>query len=228
MGISKTQKQGVVTICKCGCGEEFIAFPVYRNKVDGGGLRIPDYKRGHHPNCRKTQTGQKPTWNKGLKKSDHPSISRMGFQNGHKPHNDWSHVNLMLRENAEIREKWLAAKKGQIAWNTGLTKSEYPNGIATGETHGNWKGGDGGFRDTAEWKTLRYAVMRRDKWTCQECGDHNHVGRGSRIVLEVHHIIAAVHDNSLVLDPSNLITLCHDCHVATHNYGFKAAKKPGN
>lgn len=228
MGVSKTQAAGVEVVCKCGCGEVFLAFPVYRSKSEGGGLRVPEYKRGHHPNCRKAQLGNVPTWNKGLTKADHPSISRMGFQPGHKPYNDWSKVNALLSENAELRKQWLAAKKGQVAWNKGITKTDYPNGIATGEAHGNWKGGDGGFRDTAEWKTVRYATMRRDKWTCQECGDHNHAGRGSRIILEVHHIVAACHDNSLVLDPSNLVTLCHDCHVETHNYGAKAAKKSGN
>lgn len=227
MAVSKAQKEGVLTICKCGCGTEFRAFPTYRRKSEGGGLRVPEYKRGHHPNGFGTRTGRKPAWNKGLKKSDHPSIERMGFQVGHKPYNDWSKVNQLLKTSSEMKNKWLEAKKGQVAWNKGLTKAEYPNGIATGEAHGNWNGGLRGFRDTAEWKTLRLSIMRRDNWTCQECGDRNHVGRGSRIRLESHHIVAVCHDNSLVSDPNNLITLCHRCHVATHNYGAKAAKKPG-
>lgn len=80
MAVSSAQVARVSTTCKCGCNETFSAFPLYRSKAEGGGLRTPDYKRGHHPNCRKTQTGGKPAWNSGLKKGDHPSIERMGYQ----------------------------------------------------------------------------------------------------------------------------------------------------
>src|ERR1700747_378083 len=119
MGISKAQLEGVLVTCQCGCGEMFRAFPVYRNKSEGGGLRVPEYKRGHHPNCRKTQTGNTPTWNKGLKKGDHPAIERMGFQKNHPVYCDWSHVNQMLRSNPDLRKRWLASKVGQVAWNKG-------------------------------------------------------------------------------------------------------------
>ena len=225
MGISKLQKQRVSITCACGCGEIFLAFPVYRNKTDGGGLRVPEYKRGHHPNTRKNQTGVVPPWNRGLIKTDHPSISRMGFQSGHQPYNDWSHVNQLLASDFEVRKKWLLAKQGQVAWNTGMKKSAYPNGIASGPAHGNWKGGHGGFRDTAEWQDLRKSIHRRDNWTCQACGDRNHKGRGSRIRLDTHHIIAVCEAPELVKEPNNLITLCKPCHAKTHNYGFKAVKK---
>ena len=80
MAVSKAQSQHFLTTCKCGCGEEFSAFPVYRPRSEGGGLQVPDYKRGHHPNCRKTQAGNIPAWNAGLTKEDHPSIVKMGFQ----------------------------------------------------------------------------------------------------------------------------------------------------
>jgi hypothetical protein len=224
MGTSKAQKLGVVVTCQCGCGEQFRAFPIYRNKSEGGGLRVPEYRRGHHPNCRKTQTGNVPVWNKGLQKGDHPSIERMGFQVGHKPYNDWSHVNRLLATNAEIKAKWIAAKIGQVAWNKGKTKAQYANGIAFGPKHGNWKGGFGSARDTADWKTLRLQIMRRDNYTCVECGDSNHVGRGSRIRLEVHHIVAICVDPDLAFDPNNLLTLCRKCHFKTHNFGNKAKK----
>ena len=227
MGISKAQKAGVMVVCKCGCGEEFNAFPVYRSRAEGGGLFTKEYKRGHHPNCKKTQTQNKPTWNKGMTKNDHPSIARMGFQPGHAPYNDWSHVNTLLQTNPAVRQKWLAAKKGQIAWNLGLSGKDYHNPIKTGKDHGNWKGGHGGFRDTAEWKILRLAIHRRDNWTCQECGDRAHKGRGSRINLEVHHIVSVNDAPELIKDPNNLVTLCRNCHFKTHNFGAKARKQSG-
>jgi hypothetical protein len=225
MSVSKAQAERVEVVCSCGCGETFMAFPVYRKKSEGGGLRVPEYKRGHHPNCRKSQNGNAPAWNKGLTKQDHPSIKRMGFQKGHPPHNDWSRVNELLASDADVRRRWLRAKQGQTPWNQGLTKDRYPNGIATGADHGNWKGGHGGMRDTSEWASLRKAVQRRDHYTCQMCGDRNHKGRGSKVVLHVHHIVAVCEDPTQALNPDNLITLCAPCHYETHNYGAKAVSR---
>ena len=220
MSTSKAQREGLTRICKCGCNQEFTAFGVYRKKVDGGGLRFPEYMRGHHPNAKKFKKDE-PTWNKGLKKGDHPSIDRMGFQLGHEPHNNWDKVNDSLKNNSELRKKWLESKKGQVAWNKGITLNEYPNGIATGDKHGNWKGGHRGLVDTSAWKKLRCEILKRDNYTCQECGDKNRIGRGSRCPLEVHHIVAICESLELALNPENLITLCRSCHFKTHNYGFK-------
>ena len=223
MGKSKAQKEKVLVVCKCGCGKEFKAYPKYRPKSEGGGLRVPEYMRGHHPNCIKGITG--PAWNKGLKKGDHPSLEVMGFQPDHKPYNDWSSVNEMISNDPEFKAKWLASKKGQTPWNKGKTKDEYPNGIAQGDKHGNWKGGYRGIIDTAEWQKMRRKIQRRDKFTCQQCGDRNHKGRGSRIKLEVHHIEALCNRPDLAFTPSNLILLCSQCHRNTHNYGTKARIK---
>lgn len=220
-----TYKDRVETVCACGCGETFLATPKYRPRSEGGGLWISPYKRGHHPNCRKNQTDKKPAWNKGLKKGDHPSIERMGYQPGHQPYNNWDHVNEALRTDPELRKRWLESKKTQVAWNKGLTKDQYPNGIASGADHGNWKGGHRGVVDTSTWAQLRRDTYKRDNYTCQECGDRNHEGRGSRIRLEAHHIVAVSENPELALEPENVITLCHDCHVKTHNYGAKAIKQ---
>jgi len=215
MGVSKAQKVRKEYTCQCGCGETFYPFPVYGKK--GEGLIYPIYKRGHHPNCRKS----KPAWNKGLKKGDHPSIEKTGFQKGHKPYNDFSHIHELQRNNAEYRKRWLESKKGQNAWNKGLTKDQYPNGIKTGSDHGNWKGGRNGIKDTSVYKTFTNSILKRDNYTCQHCGDRNHEGRGKRIRLEVHHIIAASEDHTLILTPDNCITLCKNCHIKTDNYGTK-------
>jgi hypothetical protein len=208
-------------VCQCGCKERFKARLNYRHRDRNGKATFPIYKRGHHPNCRKTQTGNIPAWNDGLTKADHPSLERMGFQPGHEPFNDWSKVNERLRNDPKLRKRWLQSKKGQVAWNAGLTKAQYPNGIASGPDHGNWLGGDGGVRDTAAYKEFRRSILKRDRWTCQECGDRNHKGRGSRIVLNVDHIEPICVALDRALDPTNARTLCFECHKKTETYGPK-------
>ena len=217
MSLSTYQSQ----ICRCGCGERFEARLNYRTRDKRGKPTYPRYKRGHHPNCRKTQTSNKPAWNAGMKKGEHPSLERMGFQPGHEAFHDWGPVNERLRNDPKFRARWLKSKKGQVAWNTGLTKEQYPNGIASGAEHGNWLGGHGGIRDTAAFQEFRRAILKRDHWTCVMCGDHNHKGRGSRIVLHVDHIEPICIAPHRALDPTNARTLCFDCHTETETYGPK-------
>jgi hypothetical protein len=219
MSLSKIQQERPVRVCKCGCEQEFRPFPIRIPLKDGGGHRIPEYIRGHHPGPKSTMFGNgKPAWNKGLKKSDHPSIARMGFQPGHAPFNDWSKVNFALKNNPEVRERWLASKKGQAAWNKGLTKFDFANPDYAVKPPSK----RGPVADTRAWKEMRRVIQRRDNFTCQQCGDRNHKGRGSRIRLEVHHIVSVFEDPSRAFDPSNLTLLCADCHRKTHNFGSKA------
>lgn len=187
-------------------------------------MRYPEYIRGHHPNTT-ANTAKRAGWNRGMKKGDHPSLERMGYQPGHKPFNDWSHVNRQLREDPELKARWLQAKKGNPAWNKGLTRDQYPNGIASGPDHGNWAGGYNGLRDTAEYERLRQSILKRDNWTCVLCNDHNHVGRGSRIKLHVDHIVPVCEAPFRIMDPSNLRTLCEPCHFKTETFGSKAVKR---
>jgi hypothetical protein len=156
-----------------------------------------------------------------MKKGDHPAMERMGFQPGHPTFSDWSAVNAALKNDPEFRARWLQSKKGQVAWNRGLTKAQYPNGIASGADHGNWLGGSGGIRDTAAFADFRHMILKRDRWTCQDCGDHNHAGRGSRIVLHVDHIEPVCVAPDRALDPTNARTLCFECHTKTETYGPK-------
>lgn len=69
-------------------------------------------------------------------------------------------------------------------------------------------------------------ILYRDNFTCQRCGEF-HADRSefgipipvSDGTLEVHHIIRVSDggDDS----PQNLMTLCHDCHVAVHREMFQ-------
>lgn len=73
------------------------------------------------------------------------------------------------------------------------------------------KGFDYGFASRRE------AVLHRDNYTCQCCGEKH-------VRLEVHHII--YRSNGGTDDESNLITLCEGCHAKVHNGNIVMTKKP--
>lgn len=64
------------------------------------------------------------------------------------------------------------------------------------------------FYNSKAWRTLRRIVLRRDKFTCQDC-------RANR-AEEVHHKIELtpenINDPMIALNPDNLVALCHSCH----------------
>lgn len=208
--------------CACGCNTTFEARRSYRVLDADGRPTFPDYMRGHHPNCVKNHTTYKTPWNRGLQKGDHPSLERMGFQNGHPCFSDWSHLHERQRNDAAYRERWLAAKREQVPWNKGLTRGQYPNGIATGPEHGNWVGGHGWIRNTTKYREFRITILERDNYTCVQCGDRNRKGRGSRIQLEVDHIEPVCLAPDRIFDPTNARVLCAACHRATDTFGSKA------
>lgn len=65
-----------------------------------------------------------------------------------------------------------------------------------------------GFYQSRAWKELRRQILRRDLYTCEDCG-----GRAT----EVHHGIELTPENisdpSVSLNPKLLHSLCHDCHT---------------
>ncbi len=66
-------------------------------------------------------------------------------------------------------------------------------------------------RKTYAYKVWRKAVLRRDDYTCQHCGN-TYID-----CAEAHHVLsfAVVPENRL--DVSNGVTLCRHCHVAEHS-----------
>lgn len=200
MGISKAQRDCQPIICKCGCGETFKPFPTYRKRADGGGLYTPQFKRGHNPNTIKSIT-ERPAWNKGLKASDHNSISRMGFQKGHPAYNDWTKINERLKKDPAFKAGWVARKKGHIPWNRGSA---------------DWRTVKTGARKRAPWKNLRRLVLERDNYTCQNCGLKTPSDKKAIQILDCHHKIEACVKPDLFLVETNLITLCKPCHLKAH------------
>ena len=59
------------------------------------------------------------------------------------------------------------------------------------------------------WKKLANKIRKRDKYTCQKCGSHEH--------LQVHHKKYIKNRLAWEYDESNLITLCSDCHKKIHD-----------
>jgi len=61
--------------------------------------------------------------------------------------------------------------------------------------------------DPETWNRIRQHVLQRDSYTCQGCA-------AACTVLNVHHIVPLSRGGSD--DPSNLHTLCNDCHAKIH------------
>lgn len=91
-------------------------------------------------------------------------------------------------------------------------KSQTGKPRARGPANKNYKGGDGLRRKTGliEQHVWRRAVLRRDKWTCQICGD--------RRDLQAHHIKSWVGYPDLRLIVSNGMSLCRMCHAHVHSH----------
>lgn len=65
---------------------------------------------------------------------------------------------------------------------------------------------------STKWKKKRAAVLRRDKYLCQECKKY---GR-AKAAITVHHVKHVdVHPELAYID-SNLQSLCQACHNKMH------------
>ena len=62
------------------------------------------------------------------------------------------------------------------------------------------------------WKSKRLAILRRDKYICQECKKY---GKRKEAVT-VHHIKHADTHPELAYDDNNLESLCQGCHNKKH------------
>lgn len=60
------------------------------------------------------------------------------------------------------------------------------------------------YLKSREWKHIRRNVLRRDKWTCQSCGER---------ATEVHHLL---YDEATLrgMNLDELMSLCRVCHEA--------------
>lgn len=79
------------------------------------------------------------------------------------------------------------------------------------------------IRRSDEYKEWRRAVFKRDKNTCQHCGDKSTPGRN--IELHADHIKAFATHPELRFDVNNGRVLCVPCHHKTDTWGGKTRRK---
>ena len=76
-----------------------------------------------------------------------------------------------------------------------------------GKNNPNWKGGKSFELYSIDWtETLRRSTRERDNYVCCLCGKQQ-----GDIAHDVHHIDFDKKNNN----PTNLITICHKCHLKT-------------
>lgn len=138
---------------------------------------------------------------------------------------------------AETKKKVSESMKGKNTWMSGkkhtsetkLKMSEIhrkenlsiETRIKLSESHKEskspfWKGGktkeNHTIRNNVHYKIWREAVYKRDKYTCQECGDN----KGGN--LNAHHIKPFSLYPELRFEICNGLTLCISCHKKTDSY----------
>lgn len=73
------------------------------------------------------------------------------------------------------------------------------------------------FYHSGDWRRVREQVLKRDNKECQWCKAEGRVTTVKTATLEIDHIKELQYYPELALEPSNLRTLCHDCHNIRHN-----------
>lgn len=99
--------------------------------------------------------------------------------------------------------------------------SKYHTKITSGENHWNYNpdSASRGERNSPEYAKFRNGILKRDNYTCAECGH-----RGGKLV--VHHIHAWRYYPELRFEEDNVITLCIPCHKKIHLYYGYITKEP--
>ena len=91
-----------------------------------------------------------------------------------------------------------------------------PRPQLSGKKHWNWKGGITDelrlIRRSLEYRDWRFAVYKRDDYTCNCCKKKLRSGN-----IVAHHIKGFSEFEELRFDIVNGITLCRSCHKKVHN-----------
>ena len=65
------------------------------------------------------------------------------------------------------------------------------------------------FYRSKQWRDLRKQILRRDLYTCEDCG-----GRATEVHHEIELTPQNISDPAISLNPNLLHSLCHDCHTS--------------
>ena len=108
-------------------------------------------------------------------------------------------------------------RKGRKKYCSHECYAEHLKILEKGENSHFWKGGKTKqskiIKTSSEYRVWRLEVFKRDNFTCTKCG--------SKSNLEAHHLKEQSKYPELRFVLSNGLTLCHDCHKETDNYGVK-------
>lgn len=106
------------------------------------------------------------------------------------------------------------------SWSDALQRCDIPvnehsDWVSSASEHPNWKGGHSTYYGES-WYSSKQDVRDRDGEACRVCGKNTEVGGASN--PDIHHIKPVrkwdIEEEHLEMnDPSNLISLCRDCHV---------------
>jgi len=118
-----------------------------------------------------------------------------------------------MNQKVETKRKISMSEKGHIGGMLGKHHSEETklkmSICRRGSGNSNWKGGKTkvirAMRKTKEYIHWRNEILKRANGRCELCG--------KKTKLEVHHKISVFKDISMMLDPTNGIALCHECHL---------------
>ena len=214
-------------LCACGtCGIYFVA-----GKTTGG--KEKRYLKGHYSIGKKqsAETKEKnrqahlgrPAWNKGktgifsdevlqkIRSARAKQVMKPGWHHSEESKQKNRIAHLGKVSSLEKRKKQslaLAGRKLTDDHRKKISKSKQK------EKNPSWKGGIGNLPYPQDWtEDLKYAIRKRDDFSCQMCGCRSSGNGSDSKELSVHHIDYDK-DNC---DPKNLVTLCQSCHGKTHH-----------
>jgi len=94
--------------------------------------------------------------------------------------------------------------------------------VPEGSTEDPFEGALNDFWQLFLWNEIRYLILKRDNYTCQDCGLKCENGENDGNHLEVHHIIPRSKGGTH--HPRNLKTVCDKCH---HSYTAELHRENG-
>ena len=206
----------------CECGEWFHpqrADQPYCSKECGYKYKKNDGKKGkHYPHLQRARIGICPICNKEFRAVNDYKDRKQIYCSKY----CWS-IRATIINHCKYCDKEIRTTKARnkVYCNNECRNLHYRE-TQKGEASHFWKGGktkESKIRKTnAEYKEWRMKVFERDNFTCQMCGEKSRT-------LEAHHIKEQCNYPELIYDVDNGLTLCHECHKKTDNYGNKAKIK---
>jgi thymidylate synthase (FAD) len=170
-----------------------------------------------------TTTYQSKEWLESLWVGQQLSASQIAGASGVSTHTIRKWLRVHGLTNHPAHESHPQFPRGNVPWNRGRTyrlgrRPPSPEWLArnraarSGPASNFWKGGTSPERaGISRWTTqIAATIHARNHWICQLC-------HRREVKLHAHHIVPVWADLSKARDPSNLTTLCDECHREVHH-----------